>query len=142
MEGREKTAQGEIFNFSGVVLSSAGKHQKEATVKIWQTDINGKYKHPEDTVQGERDPNFQYWGSAETDQKGEFSFKTIIPGKYYPRPAHIHFKVWINGELVLTSQIYLVKNNNKSFHLVNENLKLNLIPKGVGEYEGFFRIII
>lgn len=142
VKGREKRAQGETLYLSGIVVSSEGKPQKESTVKIWQTDTNGKYKHPEDTVQSERDANFQYWGSAETDRKGEFTFKTIIPGKYFPRPAHIHFKVWSKGELVLTSQIYLIKSKNKSFHLINEHLKLKLILKGAGEYTGFFRIII
>ena len=42
--------------------------------------------------------------------RGEYSFKTIFPGKYlngeYYRPAHIHYRVTEKNSKELVSQIY------------------------------------
>jgi catechol 1,2-dioxygenase len=45
-----------------------------------------------------------------TDEKGVYSFTTILPGKYLNgelyRPAHIHFRVTAPGYREIISQIY------------------------------------
>lgn len=45
-----------------------------------------------------------------TNKNGEYSFKTILPGKYLNgkeyRPAHIHFRVTSDAYKELVSQIY------------------------------------
>ena len=71
----------------------------------------GKYNHPSDPNPAKLDPNFQYWGQTTTNEKGEYFFKTIIPGAYpatntWTRPPHIHFKVNLRGYNELTSQLY------------------------------------
>ena len=93
VKGQDGMAQGEILHLSGVVVNTKGEAQKDLTIEIWQTDPAGRYKHPGDSTPGERDPNFQYWGAAVTAADGSFFFKTIVPGSYEPRPAHIHYKV-------------------------------------------------
>lgn len=137
VHGRPARAKGQILNLSGIVIDTEGRPQKEVTIEIWQTDSKGLYRHPNDTNPGKRDNNFQYWGKTVTKDDGKFFFKTIIPGEYHPRPAHIHFNVWKNGKLLLTSQIYISSDKNSK-----GLLKLELTPAGSGVFEGFFRIVI
>ena len=40
------------------------------------------------------------------DSEGWYAFRTIVPGRYEPRPRHIHFKVKQAGSTLLTSQFY------------------------------------
>ncbi len=140
-------ARGEILYLSGIVIDTEGRPQKDITVEIWQTDAKGLYKHPNDKNPGERDPYFQYWCKTLTKEDGKFFFKTLVPGEYKPRPAHIHFNVWKNGKLLLTSQIYMNKKIKEAkpdplLSSINDLLKLDLTPAISGGYEGTFRIII
>ena len=57
------------------------------------------------------DSTFQYYGTAKTLQDGTFWFKTHRPGIYSGRPTHIHFKVWVGGVNILTSQYYFSDEN-------------------------------
>jgi protocatechuate 3,4-dioxygenase beta subunit len=57
------------------------------------------------------DPNFQGWAIVPSGKKGEFKFKTILPGAYpigkrRLRPPHIHFKVSKKDYHELTTQMY------------------------------------
>ncbi len=140
VKGKSSSAKGDVLNLNGVVVNQNGNTQSNVIIEIWQTDSNGFYRHPRDRSQGKRDPFFQYWGRAKTDKEGKYSFKTIIPGEYEPRPAHIHFKVWVDEKVVLTSQMYIVKGKNNQPY-VNELLKLNVDENKEGEYVGFFRIV-
>lgn len=140
VNGKLKPARGEVLYLTGVVSNENGTPRSNAIVEIWQTDANGLYKHPRDKSEGSRDPFFQYWGRAKTDKEGKYSFKTIIPGQYEPRPPHIHFKVWVDEKVVLTSQMYIVT-SEKNYSNINELLKLNITENKEREYNGFFRII-
>ena len=140
VKGKSKSAKGEVLYLTGVVSDDNGNPQSGVIVEIWQTDANGLYRHPRDRSKGSRDPFFQYWGRAQTDKEGKFSFKTIIPGKYQPRPPHIHFKVWENEKEVLTSQMYIVTGKNNASN-INELLKLIVTQNKDQEYSGFFRIV-
>lgn len=139
VRGREAAAKGEIIHLSGVVVNTAGKAQENIIIEIWQTDPQGRYDHPGDPSPGERDPDFQYWGAVRTGADGTFYFKTLLPGGYQPRPAHIHFKVLRDGRTILTSQIYFKKGANSS---PPDLQTVVLQRKGEGEYETFFRIVI
>ena len=140
VKGKSKSAKGDVLNLTGVVSDENGNPQSGVIIEIWQTDANGLYRHPRDRSKGARDPFFQYWGSAQTDKEGKYSFKTIIPGKYEPRPPHIHFKVWENEKEVLTSQMYIVTGKNNASN-INELLKLIVTQNKDQEYNGFFRIV-
>eukprot|EP00980_Cylindrotheca_fusiformis_P016013 scaffold4705_cov108-Cylindrotheca_fusiformis.AAC.7 len=95
-----------FLHFSGKLLNDLGEPVSGAHVQFWQTDVNGNYNHP-----AERSvtlfPDFQYFGTSSSSDDGSFTFMTRRPGIYPSRPVtHIHFKVWVNGSDVLTSQFY------------------------------------
>ena len=140
IKGTTQSAKGDVLHLTGAVFNQAGTPQSDVVVEIWQTDANGIYRHPRDRSAGARDPFFQYWGRATTDNEGKYNFKTLIPGAYEPRPAHIHFKVWEGDKVVLTSQMYIVKDAVNSAK-VNELLRLDVTKNKEGEYSGFFRIV-
>ena len=146
VKGQTGVAKGEILNLSGIVVNTRGEPRADVTIEIWQTDPQGRYKHPGDSTPGQRDPNFQYWGAATTDTDGTFFFKTIIPGAYEPRPAHIHFKALQNGKVILTSQIYFLKPDKQtrlpSMTSQIELQTIDLKPTATGEFEAFFRIVL
>lgn len=144
--GRDQVARGEILHLSGIVIDEGGRPFDNAVVEIWQTDLNGKYNDQRDRSPGPRDPNFQYWGKAVTIKDGGYSFTTLVPGAYEPRPAHIHFKVWIDGKVRLTSQIYFRETNIRvedKFTQHASNLQtVELQKTKAGEYEAFFQIVL
>lgn len=100
------TAGGEALVLYGHVLDANGAPLSGYVVEIWQVDANGIYDHPGDANTANRDPGFQSYGTALTDENGLFAFRTIVPARYEPRPRHIHFKVKKDGAEVLTSQFY------------------------------------
>lgn len=75
---------------------------KNALVEIWHANTKGEYDNESN--------EFQQRAGWKTNEKGEYSFKTIMPGKYLNgklyRPAHIHFRVSADGQKELVSQIY------------------------------------
>lgn len=97
---------GELLAFSGKLYDAAGQPVAGAVIEIWQADANGIYLHPQDPKAGQRDPNFQSYGETTTAADGGYSFKTILPGLYEPRPRHIHVKIKLNGQELLTTQFY------------------------------------
>ena len=144
--GQNGIARGDILNLSGIVVNTRGQAQKNITIEIWQTDPQGRYKHPADSSPGDRDPNFQYWGAAITAADGTFYFKTIVPGAYEPRPAHIHYKVLQDSKVILTSQIYFrdFSKQDKQFSMTSQTelQTVYLKPLKDGEFEAFFKIVI
>ena len=146
VKGQTGIAKGDILNLSGIVVNTRGEAQENIIIEIWQTDPHGRYKHPGDSSPGKRDPNFQYWGAATTTTDGTFSFRTIVPGAYQPRPAHIHYKVLRAGKVILTSQIYFrdLSKETDRFSMTSqvEQQTVDLKPADNGEFEAFFRIVI
>jgi protocatechuate 3,4-dioxygenase beta subunit len=145
VKGQSGTAQGDILHLSGVVVNTRGEALQNVTIEIWQTDPHGRYNHPGDSTPGVRDPNFQYWGATTTDADGRFFFKTIVPGAYNPRPAHIHYKVLQEGKVILTSQIYFREQNPTRLPSMTSQIELQTVdmkPVNDGEFETFFRIVL
>lgn len=100
-------AVGDITYLSGRVLGADGKPLRGATVEIWQCDNNGAYIHTKSVNSGKRDGNFQGYGRFLTADSGEYLFRTIKPVPYAGRCPHIHAKVRMNGEALLTTQLYM-----------------------------------
>ncbi|MEN8232502.1 MAG: protocatechuate 3,4-dioxygenase [Thermodesulfobacteriota bacterium] len=146
IKGQTGVAAGDILNLTGKVMSTRGEPRAGVIIEIWQTDPQGRYKHPGDSTPGERDPHFQYWGAAITDTDGTFFFRTLIPGAYNPRPAHIHYKVLQDGKTMLTSQIYFIgTDERKKIPSMTSQIELQTIdlkPTATGEFEAFFRIVL
>lgn len=69
-----------------------------AVIDIWQADETGEYQDD------------WYRGQIRTDEFGNYSFETVLPKGYGEgtgyRPPHIHFKVHIDGEEAVTSQMF------------------------------------
>lgn len=73
----------------------------DAVVEIWHADPDGGYDEAADG---------KYRGQTRSDSEGRYRFSTLVPGRYLNgdqfRPAHVHVKVWIDGEERLTTQLY------------------------------------
>lgn len=96
--GTELTIEGLLVDIAAIPIAGA-------TIELWQTDAEGLYLHPD--FDGEPlDQNFQYFGTAVTDEDGLWRFRTVEPLNYESRPKHLHIKV-LDGEIaLLTTQIY------------------------------------
>ncbi len=111
VDGKIQIAQGKIVIVSGRVVDQHNLPVENARVEIWQACESGRYDHPSDPNTAPLDPNFQYWGIAQTNANGDYKFRTIIPGAYpagdtWVRPPHIHFKISALGYLELITQMY------------------------------------
>ena len=111
VDGSKQIAQGQIVIVQGVIVDQNCTPVAGALVEIWQACKTGRYNHPSDPNPAPLDPNFQYWGKAVTNVRGEYRFRTIIPGAYqadvdWMRPPHIHFKVSKRGHVELITQMY------------------------------------
>ena len=99
-----------FVRLSGVILDDQGNSISNGKVQIWQADHQGLYEimlNPD-----EMDPEFQYFGTATSDADGRYSFDTVRPGLYPQRPVgHFHFKIFVSGELKLTTQFYFADEN-------------------------------
>lgn len=106
LSGRPGQATGDAIYVKGRVLTLDGAAVSGAEVQIWQANAKGVYNHPSDG----NDPTFQGFGAIKTDADGRYRFRTLRPAGYgsmfFRRPPHIHFKVLIQGEPVLTTQMY------------------------------------
>ena len=110
-KNKSEKAQGDIIFIKGVVQDEKCRPIPGAQVEIWQACSTGKYNHPGDRNSAKLDPNFQYWGKAISNDKGEYGFKTIKPGSYpiswfWTRPPHIHFMVSSRNFHPFTTQMY------------------------------------
>jgi protocatechuate 3,4-dioxygenase beta subunit len=71
-----------------------------AVLDVWQADEAGAY----DNVA------FRLRGHQIVGADGRYELTTIVPGRYLNgaqyRPAHLHCKVYVEGVMVLTTQLY------------------------------------
>ncbi|HLY25793.1 MAG TPA: hypothetical protein VKQ72_05600 [Aggregatilineales bacterium] len=81
---------------TGYVLATDCTPIAHAWLDFWQADASGKYDN-----QG-----YRLRGHLYTDQTGQFTLTTIMPGEYSPRTVHIHVKIQALGGPVFTTQFY------------------------------------
>lgn len=79
-------------------------------VDIWHANAMGEYS----SVRGNSENYLR--GSQLTNSAGKVTFITKYPGWYPGRTMHIHFKVWRNGEQVLTSQFFAPEAKNTKIY--------------------------
>lgn len=106
VDGSTEPPDGTPLELFGLLVDTSGNPIVDATIEIWQVDNQGIYDHPGDAGTEQRDRRFQFYGETLSDAAGAWSFLTLQPVPYEPRPAHIHVKVLVDGSEVLTSQIY------------------------------------
>jgi len=97
--------QGQPAWLEGVVTDTRGTPVSGAVVEIWQCDHAGRYHHPGD---GNRaDPAFQGFGQVSVGRDGRYRFRTLRPVQYSGRTPHIHVKVKLDQQTLLTTQLYV-----------------------------------
>jgi catechol 1,2-dioxygenase len=106
-------------NLSGRITDAAsGEPLAGAVLDVWQADHNGSY-------------DLEQWhlaGRITPDADGRYALLTAVPrdysdhdndpigelfslmGRHNRRAAHIHCKIWIGGECVLTTQLFIEGN--------------------------------
>jgi protocatechuate 3,4-dioxygenase beta subunit len=102
-----------------------------AVVDIWHCDAEGSYS---------AEPNTYLRGAQVTDRDGIAEFTTIYPGSYPGRTRHIHAKVHLDRQTVLTTQLYFPDDRgNDADSLYDPNLELTLSRERDG-YRGLMTI--
>lgn len=100
--------EGIRITISGRVLDPDCNPIADALVDVWQADNTGDYDN--DGVNDPPPSVFVLRGKLNSDADGNYSFKTIIPGRYLNgsqyRPSHIHVIVSAPGHESLTTQLY------------------------------------
>jgi protocatechuate 3,4-dioxygenase, beta subunit len=89
----------------GTLTDADGKPISGASVEIWQCDQEGHYHHPRDG--GQADPAFQGFGRVTVDAEGRWRFRTLRPVAYSGRAPHIHAKIKLGRQELLTTQLYV-----------------------------------
>jgi protocatechuate 3,4-dioxygenase beta subunit len=125
------TAQGDVVVLTGRLMNLDGQPISGGEIEIWQTDERGIYNHPGDSDRENRDRGFQFFGTSTTDDSGRYAFRTILPGRYEPRPRHIHVRIRMNRRTVLISQLYF-RTSDDPFRIgsVPDELLVGLTPAG------------
>ena len=104
----------------GTVTSRNGAPISNALVEVWQTAPNQLYD-----VQDDAQPEGHLRASFRTDERGTFSFKSVLPvsypipddgpagqllqmmGRHPFRPAHVHFMISARGHRTLVTHLFL-----------------------------------
>jgi len=108
----EAAAAGRHVIIEGVVRDSAGSPLPDGLIEVWQADATGRYRAPADPKNTSPDLAFDGFGRVATDERGQFLFKTVMPGRV-PGPhgrlqaPHIAVGVLARGILTrLITRIY------------------------------------
>jgi len=80
-------AKGEVIEITGRVSQGDGAPLDNAILELWQASAEGRFD----------DPAFFGWGRAATDSKGIYRFRTIRPGAYAGRAAHVNLLILFSG---------------------------------------------
>jgi protocatechuate 3,4-dioxygenase beta subunit len=157
--GHATRAKGQVIYVRGKVVDTKCRPVAGANVEIWQACASGRYNNAKDDNPAPIDPHFKYWGETTTNEKGEYAFKTIIPGAYpadthWMRPPHIHFKISRLGFKELVTQLYFKGNeyNDKDLILLDvpeaerDSVVVDFTPAGAGfepgSLAGSFDIVV
>jgi protocatechuate 3,4-dioxygenase beta subunit len=93
-----------------VVIDTASCQPLAGTrIDVWHARADGfysGYRGQGDTRKVDTSGGTFMRGTQETDAQGEARFRTVYPGWYEGRTAHIHFKVFTDQKNVLTAQMY------------------------------------
>lgn len=103
--GTARYAKGQAAWITGTVTDTRGTPLAGGVVEIWQCDQDGHYHHPGDG--GRADPAFQGFGQVTLGKDGRYRFRTLKPAPYSGRTPHIHVKVKLDRQELLTTQFYV-----------------------------------
>ncbi len=95
---------GEAIQLTGIIIhKDCVTPYKNAKVELWHCDGKGVYDNTSD--------EYRYRGTTFSDEKGNYSFDTILPVPYDTgggnfRPAHFHMMITAEGYQPLVTQLY------------------------------------
>jgi protocatechuate 3,4-dioxygenase beta subunit len=93
---------------------------KDAVFEIWHCDANGLYSGFERSQGGPgggvSDARRYLRGAQVTDDDGIATITTIYPGWYRGRTVHVHAKVGLTNDSVLTTQLYFDEKVTAAVH--------------------------
>lgn len=103
------------------VFDETGAPLPGARVDVWHCDAQGRYsgfgdapgREPAAALKAARFLR----GVQPADAAGVATFQTVYPGWYEGRTTHIHYKVWLDGHTLLTSQVFLPDALNEFLYL-------------------------
>jgi protocatechuate 3,4-dioxygenase beta subunit len=103
------TQEGVPMSLTMDVVDSSGQALAGAAVYIWHCSRDGVYSAYSTRMNGGDYAGHSFLrGVQVTDDTGQVTFRTILPGRYSGRAFHIHFEVYADGtyaDKLLTSQM-------------------------------------
>ncbi|MCH9681094.1 MAG: hypothetical protein K0V04_06665 [Deltaproteobacteria bacterium] len=125
----------------GQVLDGNCQPLPNAVVEVWQASPRPPKSQPGDAdATYDASEDFRYYGQTATDRRGRYQFTTLVPGWYLNgaqyRPAHLHIKVWIRDQELLTTQLYFEGDPfNRADTWFNPDNMLTPDPQGQATYD-------
>ena len=93
---------GTVLTLTGQIVDNDCQPIPGARIDFWQADVDGAYDFTGSSA--------HFYGYQEADEEGRYAIQSIVPGRYLNndqyRPAHIHVKIFVDGEERLTTQLY------------------------------------
>ena len=102
-------AYGEIIFIQGTLTDSFAVPIEGAIIEIWQTNSAGKYHSLIDANSEYVDKYFSMSGRTVTDNLGNYSFITIMPGSRAGRAPHINMNIYHQKFGKLETEMYFEK---------------------------------
>lgn len=99
-------AFGEVIFVKGKVSDSFGVPISDAVIEIWQANASGKYHSLLDKESEFIDPYFSMSGTSISDNLGQYSFITVMPGSQIGRAPHINVNIFHERFGTLETEIY------------------------------------
>jgi protocatechuate 3,4-dioxygenase beta subunit len=125
--------QGTVLTITGQVVTVDGTPVANALVDFWQADASGAYDNSGYNLRGH-----QY-----TDENGNYTLTTIVPGLYPGRTRHIHVKVQAPNGPVLTTQLYFPgEARNATDGIFNASLVLSTVDNTDGTQSAVFNFVV
>ncbi len=116
-------AFGEVIFVQGTVSDSFGLPISGAIIEIWQTNSAGKYHSLLDKNNEFVDKYFNMSGRTTTDNLGNYSFITIMPGANPGRAPHINMNIFHPKFGKLETEMYFEKHpfNDSDYQYLSYN---------------------
>ncbi|QXK93450.1 dioxygenase [Neoehrlichia mikurensis] len=135
--GSPITAKGELIYIIGKVTDRNCVPIANMNVSIWQANTYGIYQssvgNDKVSPNNKYDEHFSGSGITTTDNLGNYSFITVMPGKYSDRLPHISFMLQHPDFLVFYTEMFFEGYNNTAdpvlSHMVSPNSRKLLVSQ-------------
>jgi protocatechuate 3,4-dioxygenase beta subunit len=127
------STQGTLLTITGQVLAADGTPVTNALLDFWQADASGTYDNSGYNLRGH-----QY-----TDENGNYTLTTVVPGLYPGRTRHIHVKVQAPNSPMLTTQLYFAgEARNATDGIFDPSLVLDIQDSADGTQAATFNFVV